>query len=59
MVGLDPVSLYHLAQMPAMVMLCLALHHRAATDPTRDASDRRIASGSAAAPAEHEPAVAG
>ena len=34
LVGLDPVSLYHLAQMPAMVMLCLALHHRAATDPT-------------------------
>ena len=35
-VGLDPVSLYHLAQMPAMVMLCLALHHRAATDRTSE-----------------------
>ena len=57
-VGLDPVSLYHLAQMPAMVMLCLALHHRAATDWTSTASNRRIAGGSATAPAQHEPAVA-
>ena len=57
-VGLDPVSLYHLAQMPAMVMLCLALHNRAATEWTGSGSDRRIASGSAAAPAGHEPAVA-
>ena len=47
-VGLDPVSLYHLAQMPAMVMLCLALHHRA----------RRIGRGvarTAASPAVRPP----
>jgi Family of unknown function (DUF6962) len=57
-VGLDPVSLYHLAQMPAMVTLCLALHHRAAKGRTGDLGDRGGRGGSAATAAGHQPAVA-
>ena len=39
-VGLDPVSVYHLAQVPAMVMLCLALRARdRSTSPGAAMSD--------------------
>ena len=39
-VGLDPVSVYHLAQIPAMVLLCLALRSRdRSTSPGAAVSD--------------------